>query len=334
MVIMVHSYIRFDIPNSLSFITRFGQMGCQIFYVISGFSLMLSCDRHQYGLKEFYKKRFWSIAIGYWLTIAIYALLAFGSLNFFGSNLLGTSIKGLDYLVNICLLQGVFPSSANNQTIRGGWYIGTLIILYLLFPWIRLLFKKYTPPLIMIVLSSICMMIIVIISMIGEKWYCGNNSFTYYSFINQLPSFLIGMSLYQANKEERKCKNSLLAGIILMTLSIYIFNSDLQFAFVIEPTLFSMSIYFLLIHALSRKSNKTYPKFLMKFGDLSYPIFLTHFFVVYEMASVVKIVAHRFVEFPEWIIYLCWLPIAYVIVYITAYIFNLLLKRIRVIAQI
>lgn len=31
MVIMVHSYIRFDIPNSLSFITRFGQMGCQIF---------------------------------------------------------------------------------------------------------------------------------------------------------------------------------------------------------------------------------------------------------------------------------------------------------------
>lgn len=225
----------------------------------------------------------------------------------------------------------MFPSSANNQTIRGGWYIGTLIILYLLFPWIRLLFKKYTPLLIMIVLSLICMMIIVGISMIGEKWYCGNNSFTYYSFINQLPSFLIGMSLYQANKEERKCKNSLLAGIILMILSIYIFNSDLQFAFVIEPTLFSMSIYFLLIHALSRKSNRTYPKLLMKFGDF---IFLTHFFIVYEMASLVKIVAHRFVEFPEWIIYMCWLPIVYVIVYLTASIFNLLLKRIRVVAQI
>jgi peptidoglycan/LPS O-acetylase OafA/YrhL len=51
MVIMVHSAIRFDIPNSLSFITRFGQMGCQIFFVISGFSLMLSFDRHQYSLK-------------------------------------------------------------------------------------------------------------------------------------------------------------------------------------------------------------------------------------------------------------------------------------------
>lgn len=120
MVIMVHSAIRFDIPNSLSFITRFGQMGCQIFFVMSGFSLMLSCDRHEYSLKEFYKKRFWSIAIGYWLTIAIYALLAFGSLHFFGFNLLGTSIKGSDYLPNTCLLQGVFPSSANNQTIRGG----------------------------------------------------------------------------------------------------------------------------------------------------------------------------------------------------------------------
>lgn len=30
MVIMVHSAIRFDISNSLSFITRFGQMGFQI----------------------------------------------------------------------------------------------------------------------------------------------------------------------------------------------------------------------------------------------------------------------------------------------------------------
>lgn len=56
-----------------------------------------------------------------------------------------------------------------------------------------------------------CMMIIVGISMIGEEWYCGNNSFTYYSFINQLPSYLIGMSLYQVNNEKRKCKNSLLA---------------------------------------------------------------------------------------------------------------------------
>lgn len=227
----------------------------------------------------------------------------------------------------------MFPSSANNQTIRGGWYIGTLVILYLLFPWIRLLFQKYTR-LIMIVLSLICMMIIVGISMISEKWYCGNNSFTYYSFINQFPSFLIGMSLYHANSKEKKCKHALLAGIIFMILSIYIFNSDFQFAFVIVPTLFSMSIYFLLIHTLSRKSNRTYPKFLIKFGDLSYPIFLTHFFIVYEMASVVKIVAHRFVEFPEWIIYLCWLPIAYVIVYLTAYIFNLVLKRIRVIAKI
>lgn len=52
------------------------------------------------------------------------------------------------------------------------------------------------------------------------------------------------------------------------------------------------------------------------------------------MASVVKIVAHRFVEFPEWIIYLCWLPIAYVIVYLTAYIFNPLLKRTRIVTTI
>lgn len=126
----------------------------------------------------------------------------------------------------------------------------------------------------MIVLSLICMMIIVGISTISEEWYCGNNSFTYYSFINQLPSFLIGMSLYQANNEERKCKNSLLAGIILMILSIYIFNSDLKFALVIEPTLFSMSIYFLLIYALSRKRNRTCPKFLIKFGDLIILFFL------------------------------------------------------------
>ena len=119
-----------------------------------------------------------------------------------------------------------------------------------------------------------------------------------------------------------------------MILSIYIFYSDLQFAFVIEPTLFSISIYFLLIHSLNSKCNRTYPTFLMKFGDLSYPIFLTHFFIMYEMASVVKIVTHRFVKFPEWIIYLFWLPVAFVIVYYTAYIFNLILKRIRVVAQI
>lgn len=45
------------------------------------------------------------------------------------------------------------------------------------------------------------------------------------------------------------------------------------------------------------------------------------------MATVVEIVAHSFVEFSEWIIYLCCLPIEYVSVYLTAYIFNLLLKK-------
>lgn len=120
LVIMIHTSQCFTLVEPFSSITKFGDLGCQMFYTISAFCLCLTYENRNDSYIAFLKRRIKKIAPGYWLTIVISVSLALTSIWVFGKNLLNISLKPFDIAANVALPNGLCPQSANNQVVRGG----------------------------------------------------------------------------------------------------------------------------------------------------------------------------------------------------------------------
>ncbi len=120
LVIMVHTSQCFCLVEPFSYITKFGDLGCQIFFTLSAFCLCLSFENRQETYAGYMKRRLKRIAPGYWLTILLSVSLALVSLLTLGKNVMGISLKPFDIAANVVLINGMCPQSANNQVVRGG----------------------------------------------------------------------------------------------------------------------------------------------------------------------------------------------------------------------
>lgn len=52
MVILVHSAQTFELPGGINYIPRFGQMGCQIFFLLSSFTMAYNLGGVNYSYKK------------------------------------------------------------------------------------------------------------------------------------------------------------------------------------------------------------------------------------------------------------------------------------------
>ena len=117
-IYLCHIVQVFEVPSVVSNIFSFGRMGCQMFFVLSGYTIALSYEKNRPSLMSFYKKRWLSLAPGYWLSILFSIILSLSTVFISGSNLLGTSLKSSDIIINV--LNGLVPTEANNMVFRGG----------------------------------------------------------------------------------------------------------------------------------------------------------------------------------------------------------------------
>ncbi len=250
MVFVVHYTQPFYLTNLERAIPRLGQMGCQIFFVISGYTLCLSLERKPVDLKRFMCRRLSKIAPGYWTMIIVYFILGTMSLSIFENNIFGTSRDGKDIVINFLLLNGIFSGNANNKVVRGGWFVGTIMIIYILTPLLFKIFnfdyqwwKKKRIWLFPLIIFIISFVIQVICGNFDERYICLNNNFMYFSFINQLPSFCLGFSLYALSKTRNKLVHYtyIITGVAF-GISFFLFFLNIKYAFVFVPTLFSVGV--------------------------------------------------------------------------------------------
>ena len=204
MIIFVHSTQKFPNLNGiLKGISRYGQMGCQAFFLISGFTLCLSASRK--GLHGFYKSRFINIAPGYYFMIILYLILntIIGVFNL--PVAVETNTTWIGIVVNLLFLNGVIYKY-NNNVVPGGWYIGTIAIFYLIFPFIYKVLEKIKSKKILYALPYIVGIFSLVIQIIfgiykGTSIYSQNNSFIYFSILKQLPCMLLGMIVIYKYKD-------------------------------------------------------------------------------------------------------------------------------------
>lgn len=235
--------------------------------------------------------------------VIINGILTFLSLWVLGANHFWTSETFLDYIVNLLFLHGLIPA-ANNNVVLGGWFIGTLVVFYAIFPTLFKLCKRVSVKIRWYLVPLVCVMLSVltssVIGYVDDGFTMRNNSFMYFSFINQLPVFILGFVLYDIEVNAYKIKSPMLIGVLLLLCSLALFCFQVPMLFSIIPIVFGISVLFIFVGLRNSHINRDnlVVKCLMQFNKYSLHIYLTHSFVVfYAMSLVSKVLdLHKFYE--------------------------------------
>lgn len=280
------------------FLARYGQMGVQLFFVASAYTLAMSygrSNRDADAIKAFYVRRYFRIAPMYYLGVVLYfGLRVIKSLQETGGLDDLHPYSPLNVVANLLFVHGMVPS-ANNSIVPGGWSIGTEMLFYLVFPPLftvasRLHSKLGLPGVQLLLAAFVALNAIAQISIAGS-WRVAlpNESFFYLSLINQMPVFMFGLLAYFATVDRDVIpgdrQESLVngAGFLLLTivgLLLWRFNG-LNWTFVMLPVVAGTSFYFLLMFARTMSFRI---RLIERIGQLSYSIYVVHFLFAWYVA--------------------------------------------------
>lgn len=298
-------------------ISKLGQLGCQCFFLISGYTLCQSWDYRKQSLKSFYGRRIRAIIPGYYFDIILFTIisLVIQCLNLPHYWIQG-EIIGVAHLENILLLHGAFPS-AINSVVPGGWYIGTTILMYLSFP----VLKKSIDYISKMSFGKSFMFPCIFVLLSFTTWYCvsifeteleiGNNTFLYFNIITQYPCFVMGAVIYSFIKNHRlpKSKISLIYyGVLSLifafaTLRLFYTNNLLIFCFVpFLSSCFFGCVLLILIKLIDLEETKL-PNFInnlcAKISGVSYEMYLLHtlfaYFLVWYIRKGCQMIGYGFI---------------------------------------
>lgn len=266
MVILTHisQLYTSQLPNYLNFLFGYCQMGVQLFFVASAFTLCNSFENRKQEsqpLKNFYIRRFFRIFPIYYLGLILYF-----TLNYYFKNVDNYTFKNI--VSNLTFTHGLIPS-ANNTIVPGGWSIGTEMLFYLLFPFLikyliekNFLFKS-------ILLIIICYSIIFFLDL-----NVSYNNFWYFNIVTQLPVIIIGILYYKFNKY-LKTTTAIITFILSTIIAGILWKKHI---FIFVPLATALSFFGLL--KILEKSFLNFP-FFQKIGMVSYSIYITHFIFTY-----------------------------------------------------
>lgn len=337
MVILVHSAQPFNLIYPWNNVFGILQLGVQIFFVLSGYTQCHSLNTKKLTFIQFMKNRINRIAPNWWGIICCYLILGNLSILFFGRNLTGSDLRPRDVFINILMLNGIVTGDANNLVVRCGWFIGTIIILYLLTPSVNWLYYKMDShfrkilPLLSLLINII---IFLVLRHFCKSWLIENNNFVYFSFMNQMPCYLTGFVMYDlissGIKRNRVIEATAIVSLIVTILS-YSFSSE--FSFMLVPFLFSIGFasFFITLYNHFSSMGSWIKPLIISYGKHSFAIYLTHIFIVHDcfwlLKKVIEFFRINFYDFKQ-IFFPCFLILFIPACYIAGRIFETMIGQV------
>ena len=238
-----------------------GDLGVSLFFIISGAALMYVYQK-KCSIKEFYTKRFLSIYPMFWIAYFVAFLYLFCQLK----HIVNPDVPKINILLTIFgmdgYLSGVFP----NFYILGEWFLGCIILLYLIFPLLRKLLTTYP--------KTFCIGIVLLYI-----------PFTFYNIVPMFPSskilfvrfpeFVFGMLFVLYIKRSRIWMAA--AGILILILNT-IFKPELPVSF--QTTYIGISVFLILVLISYLADTAILQSICKSISKYSYAIFLTHHIIL------------------------------------------------------
>lgn len=247
-----------------------GAVGVSLFLIISGAAMMYVYGDKKVNWKTFYKKRFFTIYPMFWIA---YILVA--SYSFLEQKGINPIIPRKNFIFSVL----GFDSYLANFGIKtfyhvGEWFLGLIILIYVIFPLLLKLIKKF--PIILAIFTFVIYSLSLI--MFRKESWCG------IFFITKLPEFLFGMYFVKY----RKNKN-IPWYVALGSVAIIVVNH------IVKPTMIDQNVQVIYI-GICAFIFLTYISKFLKLGIIqntctmvckySYSCFIIHHWVIFKIALI------------------------------------------------
>ncbi len=243
-------------------------IGVALFFLISGASLMYTYSQ-EFDLKTYLKKRWLGIYPMFyicWAGVTLYYLYRFYSINPFMVDRRTSS-----FLLTILGMDGYLSGIIPNYYVVGEWFLGCIILLYLIFP--ILLWIKNKIGINKLMLISLGLYIV---------WVLLYNipQFTIdMFFVTRIIDIVIGMFIVEKIKNAKWYHALIGLIIVIVWLKIYI-NIELMF----KINIFGTALFFVLMY-IGQLLGKRFSFIFAWFSKYSYAVFLVHHVVLDQVCT-------------------------------------------------
>ena len=274
-IVTYHFFVHFA-ENNITWIKilsngKWGMIGVTLFFMISGASLIYNYGE-KINIKEYAKKRFLGIYPMFWLAyIFTFVYIFYGS-----KTVLFGDLPKYKLLMPLFAMDGYLSPYTQTPYLIGEWFLGCIVLIYILFPLLRIAIKKY--PKTFFIISTIINFGTIIFFKNGIMPINKNLIVCTYSFI-------LGMYIVMYIKEF-KCWQMIIS--LLLALGIYIvplkeINLNIQ-------TLFANFIgynLFIVLAYIGQKLEKIdiMPKIFALMSKYSYAVFLVHHYIIMKIEN-------------------------------------------------
>lgn len=247
-----------------------GDFGVSLFFIISGAALMYVYE-NKLDLPTFYKKRFVSIYPMFWIayTIAFVIQKVIYHVDF-------SAVPRKNFILTILGFDGYYSGVMPTFYIIGEWFLGAIILIYILFPVLRWGVNKHP------VACGGLLFLFYLLALV-----CYNTQLSKAELIAvRIPEFYFGM-MYIKYIKKTNWKVALAALVVLgvNTVIAPTFDSNIQ-------TTYVGIMAFLLLTFISQFVNcAVICKICQFFSKYCYPIFLIHHFIIYKITDKVDFYA-------------------------------------------
>ncbi|MDD2660890.1 MAG: acyltransferase [Methylococcales bacterium] len=282
-VVLVHSS-QSVAPNNaiLLWLMTQGQTGVQLFYIASALTLCMSwvarSSHEMFPVRNFFIRRFFRIAPLFYIAILFYISVNGFSPDYWSPN----GIKWWFAPTTALFLHGFHPETINS-VVPGGWSIAVEMSFYLILPFLIVKIKSIKTCLFFFIISlALYDLNKVIISHLffypKDQQYLVNN-FSFFSFLSQLPVFLIGIFCYLILRNNYPRKQIGSIGGLLFFVLLFLFcypSSRIPPHHFIAGGLFSVFAILLSNWPTRLLVNRV----TILLGKLSFSMYLAHFAVI------------------------------------------------------
>jgi peptidoglycan/LPS O-acetylase OafA/YrhL len=279
LVVIVHYNALFlywqpQIPNGGVFVTFFsniyiGDLGVSLFFIISGAALMYVYGDKRIDYLQFEKKRLLSLYPMYWIAYAITFILKYEQ-----NSGLWIHTANWKWILTIFGFDGlVSTTGASTYYLLGEWFLGFIILIYLLFPILKWGLNQYFKFTVAIVMCLYAVTVLFYDGMMPSSVI----------LTTRLPEFLFGMifvtKIKKINLSSFLCSLVLVIGNGILKPELNGSLNNIQVTYVgISCFLILVYISKWLDHGIIKRSTN----FISKY---SYPIFLVHHVIIYQYMS-------------------------------------------------
>lgn len=249
---------------------KWGMIGVTMFFMISGAALMYNYGNNM-DIKKYAKKRFLGIYPMFWIAYVLIYIYFF----YTTKSVIGSDIPKYKLIISLFAMDGYLSPYTKTIYLIGEWFLGCIVLIYILFPVLRKIMNNY---------PKIFFCIFTVINFVMILFYRNSIMTINKNLIVCSYSFVLGMYIikYIDNLKLWQMLIAFITSIVVYFIPIQ--NNDINMQTLIA-NIVGYCLFIVMAYIGQKTSNSIIQKVFSEISKYSYAIFLVHHYIIMKIES-------------------------------------------------